>query len=64
MGKIDLELSNYVGKIFEEATLPIVSGRIKNGQITAKMSVVTIPQAPQIGVDPRHLLDGVPPHMR
>ena len=46
LGKIDLELSTYVGKIFQEATLPIVSGRIKNGQITAKMSVVPIPQAP------------------
>ena len=29
----------------------------------AKISVVPIPQARQIGVDPRQLLDGVPPEM-
>ena len=31
LGKVDIELCTYVGKMFEEATLPIVTGRIKNG---------------------------------
>ena len=64
LGKVDIELCTFVGKMFEETTLPIVTGRIKNGQIKAKISVVSIPQARQIGVDPKQLLDGVPPHMR
>ena len=64
LGKVDIELANYVGKFFEEATLPIEMGRIKNGEMKIKISICTIPQASQIGVDPTHLLDGVPPHMR
>ena len=64
LGKVDIELSNYVGKFFEEVTLPLGGGRIKNGLMKVKISVCKIHQAPQIGVDPSHLLEGVPPHMR
>ena len=64
LGQINIELSNYVYKVFEEATLPLVGGRISNGQLRVKISVVSIPDAPKIGVDPAHLLDSVPGHMR
>lgn len=46
LGKVDIELSNYVGKFFEEVTLPLGGGRIKNGLMKVKISVCKIHQAP------------------
>ena len=63
LGSLSVDLGKYVGKVFEETTLPITQGRIKNGQIIAKISVVGIPQAREIGVDPRQLLDSAPPEL-
>ena len=61
LASVSVDLAQYVGKLHEETTLPITSGRIKNGQLLVMISVVSIPQARQIGVDPRQLLDGVSP---
>ena len=60
LASVSVDLAQYVGKVHEDATLPITSGRIKNGKILVMLSVVTIPHARQIGIDPRQLLDGVP----
>ena len=60
LASVSVDLAQFVGKVHEESTLPITSGRIKNGQILVMISVVTIPHAREIGIDPRQLLDGVP----
>ena len=63
LGSLSVDLSTYVGKLKEEVTLPIAHGRIKNGQIRTKISVVGVQQAREIGVDPRQLLLDAPPEM-
>ena len=63
LGSLSVDLSTYVGKLKEEVTLPIAHGRIKNGQIKTKISVVGVQQAREIGVDPRQLLLDAPPEM-
>ena len=43
LASVSVDLAQYVGKLHEETTLPITSGRIKNGQLLVVISVVSIP---------------------
>ena len=64
LGSSNFDLSKYVGKVYEEATLPLYGGPIENGTVKLAISIVTIPKADLVGVDPMTLLDGVPPQMK
>ena len=55
LGSAKFEISNYVGKVLEDVTLTLTGGPLANGHILAKMSVVPIPQATSVGVDPQSL---------
>ena len=61
IGTADFDLAKYVGKVHQSEELPLGGGFLQDGKIKLCISVVTIPKANIVGVDPMSLLDGVPP---
>ena len=43
LGSASFELSEYVGKIYEDVELPLTGGPLLNSMLFTKMSVVPIP---------------------
>ena len=41
LASVSVDLAQYVGKVHEDATLPITSGRIKNGKILDTIDYLT-----------------------
>ena len=64
IGTADFDLAKYVGKVHETEEIPLSGGFLQDGKIKLCISVVTIPRANIVGVDPMSLLDGVPPQMK
>ena len=51
LGSSSFELSEFVGKIYEDVQLPLTGGPLLNSMLLTKMSVVPIPQASKVGID-------------
>ena len=64
LGSADFDLAKYVGRIHSMVDLKLNGGMLTDGTIKLCISVVTIPKANLVGVDPMSLLDGVPPAMK
>ena len=61
LGTANFDLAKYVGKINLTDEHPLSGGLFVDGKIKIGISVVTIPKANLVGVDPMSLLNGVSP---